>query len=121
MRMKTGTIPINNEFELEYRYFERDGAYKYFNRKFEIYVLKKNAMKKQYVLHMDNCDTSSGKWAPHIHRPPQVDKKLYFPVSTLNWNDMKNNFSECVISELENHCKKDEVRKAISKLASPKL
>ena len=119
--MKTGNIPINKEYELEYRYFDKDGAYKYFNRKFEIYVLKKTTTRKEYVLHMDNCDVGTGKWAPHIHKAPQIDKKLYFPVSTLNWNDMKNNFFECIVGELGENCKKDEVRKAIAQLSSPKV
>jgi hypothetical protein len=119
--VKTGNIPINKDYELEFRYFEKDDAYKYFNRKFEIYVLKKTLSRKEYVLHMDNCDTGAAKWAPHIHKAPQIDKKLYFPVSTLNWNDMKANFSDCIVAELGDQCRKDEVRKAIAQLASPKV
>ena len=68
------------EYELELRYFERDPMYKYFNRKFEIYLLEKKTLKKNYILHMDNCDTAEGKWAPHIHKQPDVHKKLYFIV-----------------------------------------
>jgi len=118
--MQRGTIPITKHFELEYRYFDKDSNYKYFNRKFEIYLLKKTALKKNYVLHMDNCDTTPGKWLPHVHKPPNVDKKLYFGVSTLNWGDVKNNFMECIVAEIgAEHG--DDVKKAVGKLTSPKL
>jgi len=118
--MKRGVIPINQQFELEYRYYDKDANYKYFNRKFEIYLLEKKALKKNYVLHMDNCDTSPGKWAPHIHKASNVNKKLYFGVSTLNWNQIKDNFMNCIIDEIgETH--KNSVKKAVGKIASPKL
>ena len=118
--MERGTVPINRNYELEYRYYEKDNSYKYFNRKFEIYLVQKKNISKNYVLHMDNCDTTSGKWAPHIHKAPQVNKKLYFGVSTLNWGDIKTNFYECVVNEIGEDCRND-VKKAVSKLLSPKL
>lgn len=118
--MKRGILPINKSYELEYRYYDKDPKFKYFNRKFEIYLLENKPLKKAYMLHMDNCDTTSGKWAPHIHMASNVKKKLYFGVSTLNWNDIKNNFSECIVGEIgEEH--RDGVKKAVSKLISPKL
>ena len=118
--MERGTIPINKEFELEYRYFEKDTNFKYYNRKFEIYLLDKKGFRKNYILHMDNCETKEGKWSPHIHKTPKVENKLYFGVSTLNWGDVKNNFADCIISELgEKHT--TSVKKAIGKLTSPKL
>ena len=118
--MKRGIIPINNDYELEYRYFDKDANYKYFNRKFEIYLIEKKALKKKYVLHMDNCDVKPGKWSPHIHKSSNVSKKLYFGVSTLNWNDVKNNFLECIVGEIGEQ-NRGNVKKAIGKLSSPKL
>jgi len=118
--MKQGSIPINKDFELQYRYFDKDPEFKYFNRKFEIYLLEKKNLKKNYVLHIDNCDTSPGKWSPHIHKAPNVNKKLYFGVSTLNWNDVKNNFLECIV-ETVGEPQREHVKKAISKLISPKI
>lgn len=118
--MENGTIPIRKNYELRYRYFDKDTNYKYFNRKFEIYLLEKKPPGKNYLLHMDNCDMTPGRWAPHIHKPPQVNKKLYFGVSTLNWNDIKNNFLSCIVGEIGEEFE-DDVRKAIGKLISPKL
>lgn len=69
---------------------------------------------------MDNCDISPGKWSPHVHKASNVSKKLYFGVSTLNWNDIKNNFLDCIIGEMgEEH--KEDAKKAVGKLFSPKL
>lgn len=118
--MKRGTIPINQQFELEYRYYDRDTNYKYFNRKFEIYLLEKKTLRKNYILHMDNCDITSGKWSPHIHKAPNVNKKLYFGITTLNWNNIKRNFMDCIIEEVGEKYQK-HVKKAIGKLSSPKL
>jgi hypothetical protein len=69
---------------------------------------------------MDNCDTSEGKWSPHVHKATNVRKKLYFGVSTLNWNNVKNNLSDCIIDEIG---EKDRIniKKAIGKLSSPKI
>ena len=118
--MKRGIVDINKQYELEYRYYERDASYKYFNRKFEIYLIEKKGLGKNYVLHMDNCDTNPGKWSPHIHKASNVKKKLYFGVSTLNWNDIKNNFVDCISSEIGEE-NRENVRKAIGKLSSPKI
>ncbi|MEM0493569.1 MAG: hypothetical protein QXS02_06435 [Candidatus Thermoplasmatota archaeon] len=118
--MKRAVIPINNYYELELRYYERDISYKYFNRKFEIYLLKKEKIKRTYILHMDNCDTREGRWAPHIHKIPDVDRKLYFPATTINWNDIKKNLYECITSEIGLDYKND-VKKAIAKIPSPKI
>jgi hypothetical protein len=118
--MKRGTIAINKNFELEYRYYDKDPSYKYFNRKFEIYLLEKKTLKKNYLLHMDNCDVSSGKWSPHIHKKDNVNKKLYFGVSTLNWADIKTNFLECIVDQI-GEPERENARKAITKLMSPKI
>ena len=118
--MKRGNIDINKQYELVYRYFDKDTCYKYFNRKFEIYLLEKKPLKKNYILHMDNCEITSGKWSPHIHKAPNVNKKQYFGVSTLNWNDIKNNFMGCIVGEIGEE-NRENVKKAIGKLASPKL
>jgi hypothetical protein len=118
--MRRGTIDINKQFELEYRYFDKDSSYKYFNRKFEIYLLEKKPLKKNYILHMDNCDTGPGKWSPHIHKTPAVNKKLYFAATTLNWNDVQKNLTMSIIGEIgEDH--QQEVKQAVSKLTSPKI
>ena len=42
--MDRGTININKNFEIEYRYYNRDNNYKYFNRKFEIYLVEKKSL-----------------------------------------------------------------------------
>lgn len=118
--MKRGVIPIDSQYELEYRYYDKDINYKYFNRLFEIYLIEKKTLRKNYVLHMDNCDIKEGKWSPHIHKAENVKKKLYFGVTTLNWGDIKNNFLDVVISEIGKDHEKG-VKKAISKLLSPKL
>ncbi|MEM0466735.1 MAG: hypothetical protein QXL17_03840 [Candidatus Thermoplasmatota archaeon] len=118
--MNRGVIPINKDYELEYRYYEKDQKYRYFNRKFEIYLIQRNGMHRSYMLHMDNCDTTDGKWAPHIHKKDNVAKKLYFGVTTLNWNDIKENFTQVLIAETGPQNKND-IKKAVAKLLSPKL
>jgi len=118
--MNRGTVPINKDFELEYRYYEKDPSFKYFNRKFEIYLIEKKTSGNAYRLHMDNCDTTPSRWSPHVHKPPEVNKKLYFAVSTLNWGDVKNNLFECIVAEIGQENKKD-VKKAISQLVTPKI
>lgn len=118
--MQRGIIPINQSYELEYRYYERDPRYKYFNRRFEIYLIGKRGLQKIYILHMDNCDIRPGKWAPHIHKASNVAKKLYFGVSTLNWNEIKENFLAVIISEMGDASKKD-AKKAVVNLFSPKF
>ncbi|MBN1281061.1 MAG: hypothetical protein JXA00_05370 [Candidatus Thermoplasmatota archaeon] len=118
--MQRGIIPINKEYELEYRYYDKDPAYKYFNRRFEIYLIGKKGLRKAYILHMDNCDTRPGKWAPHIHKASNVAKKLYFGVSTLNWNEVKENFLSALIGEIGAASAKD-IKKAVGSLLSPKV
>lgn len=118
--MQRGKIPINQFFELEYRYYEKDPRYKYFNRRFEIYLIGKKGLQKVYLLHMDNCDIRPGKWAPHIHRASNVAKKLYFGVTTLNWNEIKENFLAAIIAEIGPDYKVD-AKKAVVNLLSPKL
>lgn len=118
--MDRGVIPIDKDYELEYRYYDKDTSYKYFNRKFEIYLLGKKTLKKTYMLHMDNCDISSGKWSPHIHKASNVKKKLYFGVTTLNWGDIKNNFLDVIVDEIGENSR-NNAKKAVSKLLSPKI
>jgi hypothetical protein len=118
--MQRGIIPINPYFELEYRYYDKDPHYKYFNRRFEIYLIGKKGMQKTYILHIDNCDTRPGKWAPHIHKASNVSKKLSFGVSTLNWNEMKENFLACIIGEIGDVYRKD-AKKAVVHLFSQKI
>jgi hypothetical protein len=118
--MKRGVIPINKQYELEFRYYDKDTTYKYFNRKFEIYLIEKKTLRKNYILHMDNCDTKAGKWAPHVHKATNVNKKEYFGVSTLNWSDIKNNFLETIVSEIGEDSR-EPAKAALSKILSPKV
>ena len=116
--MDRGTIPINKNFELEYRYFDKDPSFKYFNRKFEIYVLEKKTLKKNYIMHMDNADTRN--MMPVVFKASTGRKKHDFGITTLNWNDIKSKFTDQIIKELG---KKSEtnIKKAVSKLSSPKV
>ena len=115
--MDNGKIPINKIYELEYRYHYKDADFKYFNRKFEVYLLEKKALRPQYIMHMDNSDTRH--MAPGVYKASQ--KKRYdFGVTTLNWNDIKNTFLDFIVDEIgEQH--REQAKKAIGKLSSPKL
>jgi len=113
--MDRGTIPINKNFELEYRYYDRDTDFKYFNRKFEIIVVEKKPLKRNYVMHMDNSDRK--QMMPYIYKGR---KKSDFGITTLNWNDIRTKFTDSVVSELGEK-QRENVRKAIGKLSSPKV
>ncbi|MBN2603170.1 MAG: hypothetical protein JXA91_03450 [Candidatus Thermoplasmatota archaeon] len=115
--MERGTIPINKDYELEYRYYDKDTNYKYFNRKFEIYLLGKKSLKKNYLMHMDNSNTQY--MLPFVYKANQK-KRFDFGVTTLNWNDVKTNFLDFVVAEIGED-KRENVKKAIGKLSSPKL
>jgi hypothetical protein len=118
--MENGVIPINKNYELEFRYYDKDPSYKYFNRKFEVFLLEKKTLKKTYLLHMDNADSSDGSLVPHIYKAGTKHKKVDLGVTTLNWNDIKNRFMDHIIRELgENN--RNQVKKAVTKLSSPKL
>ena len=116
--MDRGIIPINKNFELEYRYFDRDTNYKYFNRKFEIYLLEKKTLRKNYVLHMDNADAH--QMAPNVYKASTGKRKHDFGVTTLNWNDIKTKFTDYIVAELGER-QRGNIKKAIGKLSSPKL
>ncbi len=115
--MDKGTIPINKNYMLEYRYYDRDNNYKYFNRKFEVLLIEKKTLRKNYLMHMDNSDPST--MVPNVYKANQ-DKKFDFGVTTLNWNDIKNSFMNYIIDEIgKKH--KGQVKKAMGKLTSPKI
>ena len=116
--MKKGIIPINQNFDLEYRYYGRDTSYKYFNRRFEIYLLEKKTLRKNYVLHMDNSNVR--QMMPNLYKASTGRKKHDFGVTTLNWNDIKTKFTDYIVSELGER-QRGNVRKAIAKLSSPKI
>jgi hypothetical protein len=116
--MDRGTIPIDKNFELEFRYFEKNPGFKYFNRKFEIYLLEKKPLRKNYLLHMDNADPAH--MMPTIYKASTGKKKHDFGVTTLNWNDIKKKFTEYILNEI-GEGKRDNVKKAIGKLSSPKI
>ena len=115
--MKRGVIPINKEYELEYRYYDRDNTYRYFNRLFEVFLLKKNMFNRSYVMHMDNRDKN--KMIPLIYRNSKK-KSLDMGITTLNWNDIKNNFLDFIIEEIGEK-ERENAKKAIGKLSSPKI
>ena len=96
--MNRGIIPINKNYELEYRYYNKDSTFKYFNRKFEVYLLGKKAFKKHYILHMDNSDKS--QMIPRVYKALQGKKRFDFGLTTLNWIDIKNNFLDILIEEI---------------------
>ena len=116
--MDRGTIPINKNYEIEYRYYDRNNNYKYFNRKFEIYLLEKKTLRKNYVLHMDNSDTS--QMMPNVYKASTGRKKHEFGITTLNWNDIKTKFTDYLVIELGEK-QRNNIRTAIGKLSSPKL
>jgi hypothetical protein len=115
--MDRGIIPINKNFEIEFRYHDRDINHKYFNRRFEIYLLEKSTHKRNYVLHMDNADIR--QMMPHVYKAHQK-KKFDLGVTTLNWNDIKTKFTNYIILELGEK-QRNNVKKAIGKLNSPKI
>jgi len=116
--MDRGAIPINKDYELEYRYFDKDATYKYFNRKFEIFLLERKTLRKNYVLHMDNADAR--QMMPNVYKASTGKRKHDFGVTTLNWNDIKTKFTDYIVAELGER-QRGNVKKAIGKLSSPKL
>jgi len=114
--MDRGIIPIDKNYEFQYQYYDRDAKFKYFNRKFEIILVEKKTLKKNYVLHMDNADPR--QMMPTLYKASTGRKKHDFGVTTLNWNDIKTKFTDYIIAEIG---QKEKVKKAISKLASPKI
>lgn len=116
--MNKGTIPISKDFELEYRYFDKNPTFKYFNRKFEIYLLEKKTLKKNYVLHIDNADPR--QMMPTLYKASSGSKKYDFGVTTLNWNDIKTKFTDYIVAEIGED-NREYVKKAIGQLSSPKI
>jgi hypothetical protein len=115
--MDNGKIPINKNFEFEYRYHDKDSNYKYFNRKFEVYLLEKKTFRPQYILHMDNSDTRH--MAPGVYKA-HAKKRYNFGVTSLNWNDIKTTFLDIVVGEIGED-NRNHVKKALGKLSSPKI
>ena len=116
--MDRGVIPINKEYELQFNYYDRDQKFKYFNRKFEIIIVEKKTLRKNYVMHMDNADTH--QMMPRVFKASTGRKKHEFGVTTLNWNDIKTKFTDYVVAELGEK-QRGNVKKAVGKLSSPKL
>ena len=116
--MNRGTVDINKQFSLEYRYYEKDPSFKYFNRKFEIYVVEKNPLKRNYVMHMDNADPRN--MMPRVYKASTGGKKHDFGITTLNWNDIKTKFTDYIAAELGEN-QRNNIRRAIGKLTSPKF
>lgn len=116
--MDKGVIPINKEYELEYHFFDRDPNFRYFNRKFEIILVEKKTLRRNYVMHMDNADPR--QMMPRVYKASTGKKKHEFGVTTLNWNDIKTKFTDYIVAELGER-QRNNVKKAIGKLSSPKL
>lgn len=116
--MVRGVIPINKEFELQYNYYDRDQKFKYFNRKFEIILVEKKTLKKNYIMHMDNADP--GQMMPRVYKASTGKKKHEFGVTTLNWNDIRTKFTDYIVAELGEK-QREKVKKAIVQLNSPKI
>ena len=116
--MDRGIIPINKDYELQYQYYEKDPKYKYFNRKFEIIVVEKKTLRKNYVMHIDNAD--SRQMMPRIYKASTGKKKHDFGVTTLNWNDIKTKFTDYIVAEIGEK-QRNNVKKAIGALSSPKI
>lgn len=113
--MIKGTIEINKNFEIAYCYYDKDKRYKYFNRKFEIFILEKKPLRRNYIMHIDNADTT--RMVPRIYK---MNKVFDFGVTTLNWNDIKMRFIDYIAEEIgENY--REDIKRAIGKLASPKI
>ena len=116
--MDKGVIPINKEFELHYNYYDRDQKFKYFNRKFEIILVEKKTLKRNYIMHMDNADPR--QMMPRVYKASTGKKKHEFGVTTLNWNDIKTKFTDYIVAELGEK-QRNNVKKAIGQLSSPKV
>jgi len=116
--MDRGVIPINKEYELQFNYYDRDQKFKYFNRKFEIILVEKKTLRKNYIMHMDNADHR--QMMPRVYKASTGKKKHEFGITTLNWNDIKTKFIDYIVTEVGEK-QRNNVKKAISKLSSPKL
>lgn len=116
--MDKGVIPINKEYEIQYHYFDRDQQFKYFNRKFEIILVEKKTLKKNYVMHMDNADPR--QMMPRVYKASTGKKKHEFGITTLNWNDIKTKFTDYIVAEIGEK-QRNNVKKAIGVLSSPKF
>jgi len=116
--MDRGTIPINKNFEIEYRYYDRNPSYKYFNRKFEIIIVEKKTMRRNYVMHMDNTDIR--QMMPTVFKASTGKRKHDFGITTLNWNDIRTKFTDYIVAEIGENTR-GNVKKAVGRLSSPKI
>jgi len=116
--MDRGVIPINKEFELHFNYYEKDQKFKYFNRKFEIILVEKKTLRKNYIMHMDNADPR--QMMPLVYKASTGKKKHEFGITTLNWNDIKTKFTDYIVAEVGEK-QRGNIKKAIIKLSSPKI
>ena len=116
--MDRGVIAVNKEYELHFNYYERDQKFKYFNRKFEIILVEKKTLRKNYIMHMDNADPR--QMTPRVYKASTGKKKHEFGITTLNWNDIKTKFTDYIIAEVGEK-QRNNVKKAVGKLSSPKV
>jgi len=117
--MEQGRIPVDKQFDLEFRYHEKDAAFKYFNRKFEVALVKKG-VRKMAVFQVDNSDAKSMMPAYYVATESGRVKKLNVGLSSLNWNEIKNNLVESVVTQFDG-IDRENLKKAVGKLHSPKL
>ena len=71
-----------------------------------------------YIMHMDNADTR--QMMPRIYKGCAGSRRQDFGVTTLNWNDIKTKFTDYIVAELGEK-QRNNVKKAIGKLSSPKI
>jgi len=116
--MDRGIIPISKEFDIQYQYFDKDPRYRYFNRKFEIIVVQKKMLGRNYIMHMDNADPR--KMIPIVYKASTGSKRHEFKATTLNWNDIKTKFIDHIVLEL-GETERNNIKTAIGKLSSPKI
>ncbi len=117
--MQQGRIPVDRQFDLEFRYHEKDSSFKYFNRKFEVALVKKG-VRKTAVFQVDNSDAKSMMPSYYVATDSGRVKKLNVGLSSLNWNEIKNNLVESVVTQFDS-IDRESLKKAVGKLHSPKL
>lgn len=111
-------IDVNANYEIEYRYSEKDRDYKDFNRLNVVVLLSKDKTGNRVVLRADNSDKQTGLWPMHIHIPDSKDRSYFvYWGSTLesNWDRFKGSFSDEAVKLVgEEH--REDLGKALEEL-----
>jgi len=69
-------------------------------------------------MHMDNANAR--QMMPKVYKASSGNRKMDFGITTLNWNDIKTKFTDYIVAELGEK-QRNNVKKAIGKLSSPKF